>query len=245
MAYTTISAPLLFRRDDQRVFGAGLAWVNRQPGDVPPDPMTILHPDELRQYQTYTGDTRRFTYLAGRLCAKNALAQLLTIPRMPQIHIDSGIFNQPIVKGLPQTNWRVSITHDASAALAVAFPEAHPVSVDIGSLLTARQGWEEAAFTSREHALLATYGANPEVLRLVCWTAKESLSKVLQTGLMLNLDVLSIDSIRQAAPYYWVTFCHFFQYQAVVFIYKSWVISILFPIRSTPIFTSVEEKFTG
>jgi phosphopantetheinyl transferase len=243
MPYTTITAQMLFRRDDQRVFTAGLAWIDRQPTDEPPDPVGILHPDELRQYQAYKGNTRRFTYLAGRLCAKKALAQLLNVPQMPQIHIDTGIFNQPIVKGLPQPNWRVSISHDTSAAIAVAFSEAHPVSVDIESLLTKREDWEEDAFTAHEQTLFAALGTDLNTLRLVCWTTKESLSKVLQTGLMLDLNVLSVDTIRQTNQYYWVTFRHFFQYQAAVFIYKSWVISILFPVRSVPVFTHVEERF--
>ncbi len=170
-------------------------------------PDSILHPDEHREFKS---QKRQQEYVRGRYAAKRALGG--------DFAVLSGVFQQPYVVG---TNLGVSISHSGKWAAALAFPESHPMAIDIERIDPKRHKAIESQMTDRELAMIAEV----ENGHFVFWTAKEALSKVLRCGLMTSFKILEIDTAGSNEA----TFKHFPQYKAHSFFKEDLVCTIVLP----------------
>jgi 4'-phosphopantetheinyl transferase len=194
---------------------------------------SALHTAEYQRYDSFTSDVRKVSFLLGRYCAKKAIASLCKIHSLSQIYIDSGIFNQPVIKLPNLPNMRVSISHDGVSAVALAFPEEHPMGIDIESIDEDKCSEVSAYFTVHEKTLYQGINNSKIEIDTILWTAKESLSKALTTGLTTGLEIMELGTLEKVNQRYFVgTFTHFFQYQTISIIHGGKVITLLLPRKS-------------
>jgi len=192
-----------------------------------------LHPAEQEVLKGYRFDKRRSSYLLGRLAAKEAVMQLSNMTQPETIWVDSGIFSFPIVKCPTLNNVAVSISHCDDIGLCLAFPEAHPMGLDIEHI---DAGQTEAILTQtaaseltllKEHALDNIQGYT------AIWSIKEALSKILKTGMMLDFKIIKIKTLAVHGPILETTFEYFGQYKAYSYIRNDkYVISLALPGRT-------------
>jgi len=184
------------------------------------DSARFLHPEE---HTALTGEALHH-YLSGRLAAKLA-ASHFTHTAPASIQVRAGVFGQPLLHCPGYSNVQLSIAHSGGSAMAVVFPEGHPMAVDIEDTRNARL---LPPLTSSEAALVATHPHGP----LLLWTAREALSKVLKTGLTTDLEILGVASVSVADNFLIFTFAHFMQYKAISWVAGQMVCSLLLPLRS-------------
>lgn len=195
---------------------------------------SVLHPHEYHLYNSFLNEQRKKKFVLGRYCAKMALASLFDIKNLNQIYIDSGIFNQPIIKAPNIPNIRVSISHDNQTSIAIAFPEEHPMGIDIESIRADKTSEiEEYFLTPHEMSLGKNLGYTNNIIITIIWTAKESLSKILKTGLTTSFKILEIQSLIYSEDgYFRCTFTNFYQYQTISIIHDDKIITMIYPLHT-------------
>ncbi|BBB93464.1 MAG TPA: 4'-phosphopantetheinyl transferase superfamily protein [Methylomusa anaerophila] len=193
-----------------------------------------LHTQERNYYNTLKFEKRSRSYLIGRFAAKQAVAALTGEEKLTDIVIQSGVFTHPIVISNKQ-NIQVSITHCEDYGAALAFPEAHPMGIDLERIdpckrdvLTGQNTEFEATRIVPLVAAAASYDAGLTLL----WTAKEALSKILKTGLMTPFELFEISRIDIGDDFIMCYYKNFAQYKAMSFIVDNYMYSIAYPIKT-------------
>ena len=192
----------------------------------------ILHPRELEIFDSDTYGRWRCGYLRGRLCAKWALQTLHDGFDFRQVAIERGVFGQPIILSRTLTNIQVSLSHSGHWAAAVAFHEGHPMAIDIEVHAENKQDVILANMTVAEIDAIAATHLSTDMRPTVLWTIKESLSKVLRTGLMSPFDIYAIDRITEEDGMIVSTFRNFAQYRCLSFSIGEVALSLTLPKRS-------------
>ncbi len=192
----------------------------------------FLNADECTYFKSLQHQNRQYSYLLGRYCAKKALsAAPFNIP--PTLcSIERGIFGQPIVKS-PSYNVQVCIAHSANIGAAIAYPEEHPMGIDLELIDDEYADTMRGEMTDEEFELAFHCTQNKTKAGALLWTAKEALSKILKTGRMMPFQLLEISSIRIENDFFYSQFKNFFQYQACSFILDGHFISIVYPGQTT------------
>ena len=192
----------------------------------------ILHHEEVAYFQTLRFDKRRESYLIGRYAAKQALAALTKENDLRKIVIQPGIFSQPIVTHSYSNNIQVSITHCDEIAAGVAFPEAHPMGIDIEKVNADKRNVLEGQMTQAEKIMILNHSCSYDRMLAVLWTAKEALSKTLKTGLTAPLSIFELNRLESKHDHIISLFKNFGQYKAVSFNLRSFVCSLVYPKNS-------------
>jgi 4'-phosphopantetheinyl transferase len=196
--------------------------------------LKYLHPEELKKHNEYSSTIRKDSYLLGRYCAKKALGQLYPRVRPTNINIQSGVFSQPIVNSHSFTNTKISISHIKDSAIAIAFPEKHPMAIDIESMDNIDLDYFYSLLTSSEKGLITDLNFMDKSMLLTgIWGAKECLGKVLGTGLTTGLEIFNLDMIKITSEGdIEITFQNFIQYKAFSIRQGNKAISIITPKNS-------------
>ncbi len=222
----------LTRRD--ATYAATLAWAAVDDYPALRDRCgTFLHQRELEYFRTLPTERRRRSYLLGRHAAKEALLARAGVDDATRIEIVAGVFQQPVVRpGLPEP-LGITITHSGRLACAVAFPEQHPMAIDVedddpdrtatmasqilpGEFDRARSAWRHGA----PHATMI-------------WTAKEALSKVLRCGLTVPFPLLAVTNLVEHPVSSGGEFEHFRQYRFETWQIGPTVMTLVIPRLST------------
>jgi 4'-phosphopantetheinyl transferase len=191
----------------------------------------FLHPKELAYLATLTFEKRQASYLLGRFLAKLAVTKQTDIP-LHEIFIDFGIFQYPVVYHAGNEKIQVSISHCNQYGIALAFPETHPLGVDLEIIAPDKNSIIETQLTGEEKYLLATLHhstSSTAELYTLFWTIKEALSKTLRTGLMSPVEIYAIKSVKKENHYWLSEFKNFGQYQALSFPLRPFICSIVYP----------------
>jgi 4'-phosphopantetheinyl transferase EntD len=194
---------------------------------------SFLHPHELAQYEKLTVPRRRSSFLLGRYVAKQALATLLRESAPARIEIAPGVFTQPVVKFPTSEPVGVSITHAGELACALAFPEIHPMGIDVERLDGKSLEAMKSQILPDELRPEALDRVSELVRCTVIWTAKEALSKVLTCGLMCPFALLETVDLQPEAAGYGGHFRHFGQYKFHARVVHDHVLSIVLPKWTT------------
>jgi 4'-phosphopantetheinyl transferase len=185
----------------------------------------FLHPDERSYFNTLIAAKRQHSYLHGRYTAKQAVAAYTDI--MPaSVKISAGVFQQPV---LPITNVQLSLSHTDHWCIAVVFPEAHPMGVDVELISPTIHETIDQIITSHERTLFTVLDAG--YLSLL-WTIKEALSKTLRTGLMTPLQVYEVSEVVYKNGIFEAYFTNFAQYKCLSWIAGDHAWSIVLPRNS-------------
>jgi 4'-phosphopantetheinyl transferase len=222
--YRTI---LTLQRKDTE-FKAGLCLSKASLGDLETARDSFLHPKEHLHFDTLNYPKRQYSYLLGRYCAKQAVAAYTDQSNLAATHIDNGVFQQPIVSGLQHSNIDVSISHASAIGAALAFPQAHPMGIDIERIHHSKSKALQTYVTIAERMRFGS-----EIIGLtLLWTVKEALSKVLKCGLMVPHELLEVETVTVNADFSTSYFKNFYQYKAFSFLIAECVCSIVYPKKT-------------
>ncbi len=177
--------------------------------------ISMLHPEEKKYLNTLKFNRRKHSYLLGRVASKQALSQVVTTQKPESVFVDSGIFQFPVVKYIHNLNIQVTISHCEDIGLALAFPEAHPLGIDIEKIEESKVEAIKSQMTSKEKTMISAMEIPLNSAYTMLWTIKESLSKILKTGLMTDFKFFEVDSLLPDGNNYIATFAHHGQYKAV------------------------------
>lgn len=196
-----------------------------------------LHPEERLIYDGFSHYRRKRSYLLGRLSAKAAVAELTGEKDLSMIQIASGVFQFPVVKCKNVHNIQVSISHCENKGIGVAFPEAHPMGVDIERVQEHEIDAILSQFTPKETKLIGRrskehYAMDNYAMHLALFTAKEALSKVIRTGMTIDFKFLETDRLRLEDNVLEATFSRFPQYKSLSRIIGDYAVSIVLPGRT-------------
>jgi len=198
----------------------------------------LLHPHEKSCYQKFKHHSKKSSYIAGRITAKTAINQLLeTNVPLDSFSIEAGVFEFPVVKNLSFSNIQVSISHCNEMAISLAFPEEHTMGIDVEPILCKDKETLSAYTKYHELKILEDYLVPPIVAYTMLWTMKESLSKVLKTGLMLDFALLEVSEIQKEGEIYSCNYRHFSQYKGYTFQAGKHIVTVVMPRFSAADFT--------
>lgn len=184
----------------------------------------FLHPEE----RAVSRGAGQHHYLLGRHAAKLAAVDFTGVAGA-NIRIHPGVFGQPVLSCPGYGNLQVSITHSGGSAMAVVFPEAHPMAIDIELLDGDRF---LPPLTPAEELLVASLPYTTEEQTYLLWTAREALSKVLRTGLTTDLELFNVKSLAINGSFLVAEFQHFMQYKAISWRAGNIACSLVLPQRS-------------
>ncbi len=175
---------------------------------------------------------RRASFLRGRAAARDALAGLCGGRFAPAaFEIVPGAFEQPVVRG-PAPNVGVSLSHTDTLAVAAAFPESHPLGVDIERIDVANERvLAEYVAPSELAALRAADAHGIEALTLL-WAAREALSKVLRGGLAIDFPALAVDRATRENGLLRIGFAAFAHLRAEALSAHGHVFALVLPAKS-------------
>ncbi|MBV8338075.1 MAG: 4'-phosphopantetheinyl transferase superfamily protein, partial [Alphaproteobacteria bacterium] len=193
---------------------------------------TFLTASELAYWQSLAFPGRRLSYLLGRDAAKQAVAALTGITDPRTFEVAAGVFHQPVVRGASFHPIGVSITHCNTVACAVAFPDEHPMAIDVEPVDAHRAAVMERELAACEIRALEAIGCGAIVARAVCWTAKEALSKALRCGLTCPCSLLAITRVLAAEGRVAGEFENFGQYRFESSIRHDLVLTLVLPRRT-------------
>ncbi len=234
-----VSSIIQLTRGEQ-AFAACLALVNGAFEELSGH-LEMLHPEEKAVFQSYEYELRKKSYLLGRLSAKVAVMGYASLKEAESVWIDSGVFNFPVVKCPFVSNVQVGITHSNDIGLSIAFPEVHPVGVDLEEINKEREDVVLSQLTNAETGQLRHLFKNDVEAYTLLFSMKESLSKILKTGMMLNFKFLEMKDLQWEDGVMKAAFKNFGQYKAYGFIAGVYALTIVLPARTTPDFSEMHK----
>ncbi|MCG7409133.1 4'-phosphopantetheinyl transferase superfamily protein [Paenibacillus sp. ACRRX] len=193
-----------------------------------------LHPSEAAYLDKLRFVKRRQSYLAGRYAAKHAVAAWIGIDiPLQRIAIRHGQFEQPIVTVDGHSNIQVSITHCDGGAAAIAFHEANPLGIDMELVQQEKTDVLKSQLTASECNTVKQLPFAQAASLTLLWTAKESLSKVLKTGLTVPPHFYETVDVKASASSVYGRYAFFPQYRFLSFIAGPYAYAITYPRHAT------------
>ncbi len=227
-----MTGKILLKRNSKN-FGAGFCLLKIELPELV-HKIPLLHPNELAYFSTLKYDKRKLSYLLGRIAAKKAICEIIEPQPISSFYIDFGIFQFPVVKNCNTTNIQVCISHCDNIGTALAFPEEHPLGIDIEKIDADKMNAIKTQISAKEFDLLADNNLTEVNGGTIVWTIKEALSKVFRTGMTLDFSVLEIESLKKDGRFYVSSFRYCAQYKAITCQAGDYVCSIIIPKNTEP-----------
>ena len=193
---------------------------------------SFLHQEELKYLAHCHLEKRRSQFLQSRKLSKSLLSSLLKETNPTKIHIKSGVFNQPLVTYPCVTNPAISISHSGNCSACIVCSSTHPMGIDIEEIKTNKKEIITSQLSKTEKELVKTLPNSNNITYLELWTAKEAISKVLNTGLMAPFELYEIDTVCLWGNHTVYTFKNFTQYKAISFEIKGNICSLVLPKKT-------------
>ncbi len=190
---------------------------------------TILQDDEMEYFRSLKYERKINSFLLGRYASKKAVSALIGEKNLKKISIKNGVFNQPVIVCESTNNIHVSITHSGDLGAAVAFSDLLLIGIDLESIASCKKEVFERVLTENEKTLVHKIPYSYEEFLAIVWTIKESLSKVLKTGLTVPFSILEVVDVIVYDGYCISVFKNFTQYESISFAIRGYMCSITYP----------------
>ena len=218
------SVPLSFSRESGPVHAAFAVVSGEHTTEV-------LALSERLRHEAFMSSARKQGFLNGRLASKLALSLLVPTDRLADMEIYNGVMDQPLIRNAFYHGFQVSLSHSGDTAVAVAYPESHPMGVDIERYRPSATAVIAAHISPEERGLLTDL--NHPMGHTMIWSVREGVSKLLKTGMVANPLFYQVKMATPLAEgVFELTFVHLFQYKALSFFWEDFVISMVFPKKS-------------
>lgn len=219
----------IFLRRKKSNFRAGFCVINKSLSNLI-EASSMLHQDEMKYYETLKYDKRKTSYLLGRISAKKAVSEVLQKEvALNSFSIEPGVFQFPVVKHLKSQNTQVTISHCNTIGIGLAFPEEHPLGVDIEKIDKGRINVMKSIVSNEEFNKIYSYSLTELIGTTLVWSIKEALSKILKTGLTTDFKIFEIKTLQKQGSEYISTFKYFTQYKVVSHQVGDYMCSIVLP----------------
>nr|WP_262385056.1 4'-phosphopantetheinyl transferase superfamily protein [Priestia megaterium] len=103
------------------------------------------------------------------------------------------------------------------------------MGIDIERISIERKAILRSQMTEREKDIIKSFPYSEEVMLTLLWTAKESLSKILKTGLTIPLEILEVNMLEIKGNTVLGYFNNLFQYCVSSWVFDEYVCSIAYP----------------
>lgn len=195
---------------------------------------SYLHTQERQRRLTFEFPQRRDSFTIGRLAAKLALKCHLGDMSPNDIAIGSGVFHQPIIMGASVRccELGVSISHSDEICVAVIHHKGHPIGVDVEKLAAADVVPVLSDVDASLRQQFFKLSLNEYEAASILWVGRESLGKVLTTGMTVPPILYEPTSVLEAGAGFKLSYKTFTQYQTqVMAIDKAWL-AMTFPAQT-------------
>ncbi len=155
----------------------------------------FLHADEKTKYESLTVEKRRKEWIAGVIAIKLALRKINPNIQLSKIKIEKNEQGKPFII-LNKKHISLSITHSNGFAVGIVDPN-NNTGIDLEIKVKRDNSFVDELISSKEKELINNQQKeiNEELLTKI-WVAKEAASKVLGTGLKIDLHDLIISKIK-------------------------------------------------
>ncbi|WP_217557314.1 4'-phosphopantetheinyl transferase superfamily protein [Paenibacillus sp. GbtcB18] len=187
-----------------------------------------FHKSEQDKFNEIKYERRMNSYVVGRYAGKLAVSDFSAENDIRTIAIHNGIFNQPYIISDSIRNVQISISHCNDLGVAIAFTDGLLMGIDIEKIDPSKFRFLKSSLTPKEMDILKKFNCGEDIL-FMFWTIKESLSKVLKTGLTLPLELLEVKEFTQHSAVYHSCFENFPQFRSVSIVLMGYICSITFP----------------
>jgi len=192
----------------------------------------FLGEDEKLQVAGFQFPAKKESFLLGRFAAKCALGAMLAEPDLRQIAIRAGIYGQPLIEHPRAGTADVSVSHSHGLAVALAFPAAYPMGIDLETVAagSAATILGEMQASPAELAWLVSSGVDDATACFVLWTAREALGKALKLGINSPLGILALAEIQASGEGRWTgRYANFPQCRCLAQSHGNRVLSVALP----------------
>lgn len=211
-------------------FESRLCFVEADFASLQNDAKSFLHSQELSVLESFPSEKRKHSYLLGRYAAKQALTHYDRSISPSDILIKPGAFQQPVVYSPLQEKNQVSLSHCDQWAVALTFPDTHPMGVDLEVSDPRYNSAIETQLTLQEKNILQSIKPRSfEKSYMIFWTIKEALSKALRIGFTSPLEIYQIEKIQTQGDHWVSEFKYFSQYQGYSFSLGTLICSLVYP----------------
>jgi 4'-phosphopantetheinyl transferase len=225
--------PFLLQRAEMTFNGVFACCETSSYQNLLPQVEQILSPEELNYFLPLPAERRKISFLCGRFVAKVALASLGKERELSGVRISTGIFNQPVVSRTSAHPVHVSISHSDNLACAAAFPLAHPLALDVEQVDPKKTDIMASQSHPDELKLCADLGVTRDASATLLWTAKEGISKVLQTGMTAPFEIFRINKVEcHSTNRFTGFFSNFAQYKFEAWHLGSTMLTFVLPKRT-------------
>lgn len=207
------------------------------------DVIHLFHVEERKIFENYSFEHRKWSYVLGRISAKLAANHFLKLPSLASINIIRGVFGFPIVKSPIAKNIQISISHSDTLGVSIAFDETHPMGIDIEKISKDRIGAMLSIVSNDEQLLFKEYAVEELSSLTMIWCAKEALSKVIKTGMMIDFKFLEIHTIEMKKNLFLLSFKNFGQYKGICYSNDTYAISIVLPKKTNLQLDKIRNQF--
>ncbi|MGB8193223.1 MAG: 4'-phosphopantetheinyl transferase superfamily protein [Chitinophagaceae bacterium] len=225
------SGEIILKRQKQN-FSAGFCLIKEELPNLVKK-LSLLHQSEQEYYNTLLFNKRKASYLLGRLAARLAISGFIKTKDTQSFYVDFGVFQFPVVKSSVNYNIQVSISHCDDIGIALAFPEAHPLGIDIERISPDKIEIIKSQIGNNESDLISNCGLSLPVGGVIIWTVREALSKIFKAGLTMDPKTLEIASLKNVDSVYISSFSYFSQYKAISCHAGNYICSIVVPANTT------------
>ncbi len=194
--------------------------------------LQLLHIKELEKFGSFKFERRKHSYLLGRLSAKQAIQSINDKQESAKLLIGEGIFNFPVIKNLKGDHLQLSISHCEDIGITLAYPEEHPMGIDIELINDKNSEALESVVNDSELAIIKGLPISKSEGLAAMWTIKEALSKILRTGLMMDFSNFEVSEMMNEGSYYISKYKNAGQYRAITFLEYPFIVSIAIPGKS-------------
>lgn len=188
-------------------------WLKQQQSDLP-DHLNWLSTNEQKYLANLRFPRRRDSWILGRWTAKQTLIKYhkqLSIPSdllLSEIEISKRESGAPNIKFQDEIlALSLSLSHCEDVAVAMISNRKKYIGIDIERIAHRDQNFIEDYFTINEQLWIRTADKfNENIKSTMLWSAKESVTKALETGLRISTQSIEILSATEQNGEGWIEF---------------------------------------
>ena len=153
----------------------------------------LLHTEEKERAAAFASESRRNSFIYGRIAAKLAILKAYQEERVSEINIVNGAMGEPILEW-PGHEYSVSISHSEHHSAGLVFPTGLLMGIDIETPEEKNRSIIPSILSPCEMEMLTAANDSIEFLHLL-WTAKEAAGKANGFGFRLPTEQYEIETI--------------------------------------------------
>ncbi len=152
----------------------------------------LLHTEEKERAAAFASESRRTSFIYGRIAAKLAILEVFPEAVAQEINIVNGAIGEPVIEW-PGHEYSVSVSHSEHHSAGLVFPTGLLMGIDIETPEEKNRSIIPSILSPDEMELVKAANNSIEFLHLL-WTAKEAAGKANGFGFRLPAEKYEIET---------------------------------------------------